>query len=241
LVIYVFILLDLLEQYWRVLFFIGSLALLPALFLKTPQDKTDIETRTTSYPSLLTFLQLFFCSGLSYAFFALAFTFSNGALPLFSKLTSKTIQNHTTLLFLIDMIFLPLAGLLGKKITSLKLMKLSLCLAFFIVPFSIFMLPYTNVSGVFIIRCLWVILGATFSANLYDFYYCLYPSKEQTYQISLATSLGSCFLGHTFSSSSLFIFQIFQSSLYIGIFFSCLCLLSFMVLQKKSKKLPYLV
>jgi MFS family permease len=234
---------NLLDPYWRTLFWVGSLSFIPAFILKKPSQPLKPISFNKTFIEIpkLAFLKVFMASGLSYAFFSLCFTFSNGALGLLTSITPLQNQHQTTLLFLIDLLLLPLFGMMSKLIDYQKLMKFSLLLALIYVPYSFFLLTRADLKGIFLIRLVWTTLGALFSANLYQFYQALFPNRAQLISLSISLSLGSCILGHGFSSSALLIFNLTGLASSIGLLFSLMAFTGFIVLQKNLQKKSYLL
>jgi MHS family proline/betaine transporter-like MFS transporter len=229
---------DLLDVYWRTLFWLGAISFIPALILKKPAQNPATETikPNLTHINSLSFLKVFMTSGYSYAFFSLCFTFSNGALGFISSITPFQNQHQTTLLFLIDLLLLPLFGLFSRIIEFEKLMRLSVIASTIFIPFSFFIISSVPPAGLFLIRLIWTALGALFSANLYQFYQRLFPQRKDLMTLSLAVSLGSCLLGHCFSSMALLIYNLSRNPFLIGLYFSILSITVWAVLHKKIKK-----
>jgi MFS transporter, MHS family, proline/betaine transporter len=234
---------DCLDRHWRLLFMLGSLCFIPALFLKKPNETSEIPR---SFPVFslsrnLSFLKVFINCGVSYMFFHMCFTFSNSAFCLFNKISQPLLQKQTSYLIAIDIILLPFFGLLANRFKLEQLMKWALLLAIAIIPLSLTFVKNLSPSSIFLVRLLWVTIGALFSANLYVYYNKLFPGKDGALPISIATSLGSALLGHCFSSLALYTFNMFSHPASVGILFSSICFLNFFFVEKKLEKKSYLV
>lgn len=233
--IYYFQIHNLFTNYWRVLFLLGSLTVLPAFFFKKP----SLTLHTTSHysPSLLPALKIAFIAGLSYAFFSLCFLFTSFLAALFQNYEGPIITKQTTSLLIIDLILLPICGLISNKISYLKLMKIALIIASILVPFLLFLIPIMSLFHFFMMRLCFTILGALFSCGLFRFCKDTMPHHHQLVTLSMSFSLGSALIGQSFPLIATTLYKIFPSGLSIGLFFSCLCLLGIISLEKKSSKL----
>lgn len=237
--IYYFQIHNLFHNHWRLLFFLGSFTVLPAFFFKQPSLKED----SSFYPpiTLINSLQIAVMTGISYAFFSLCFVLTSSLGTFFHQHKESSITKQTTILLIIDLILLPLSGLLSRKISYLSLMKGALITGAVLAPGLLFLMPLMNLSQLFIMRLCLTTLGAIFSCGLFRFCKDIMPHKHQFIALSISFSLGSALIGQSFALIATSIYKIFPSGLNIGLFFSFLCLLGLTTLRKKSKNIPNLI
>jgi len=199
--------------YWRVLYWIGGstgfIALLVRMLTTEKIEKVQMPT-----PLLLLFKRYYreltlivITSGLSYANYYMTTSLLNGYLPLITSITKQEAMSANTLILGLDLLLLPLAGILSRKFAARKL------LLFFSLFISLSALPlYTLLGSVSLlftiaIRMVFVILGVGFSVALFPFYCSLTPEKDRYTLIALGQSVGSHLLGTSACSLSLYLYK----------------------------------
>lgn len=237
--IYYFQINHLFEKNWRILFLLGTLSVLPAFFLKKPSHQLVDDTHAPV--KLVNSLQIIVVTGLSYAFFSLCFVFTSTPGILYKTSQTHLITLHSTYLLLIDLILLPLCGLISQKIHYIKMMRGSLFLSLVLVPFFLFSTEELSMSQLLILRLSFTILGAVFSSGVFRFCKDTMPYKNQTQALSFSFSIGSALIGQSFALISASLNKFLPSIFFVGLFFSFLCLLGLTALQKKLEKAPKLV
>lgn len=237
--IYHFQINHLFENHWRILFLLGTLSVLPAFFLKKPSYAP--EDNIQAPVKLINALQIIIVTGLSYAFFSLCFVFTSTPGVLYKTNQTHLITKHTTYLLLIDLMLLPLCGLISRKIPYTQMMRVSLFLALILVPFFLFSAEQLCSSQLLILRLLFTILGAIFSSGVFRFCKDTLPYKNQSQALSFSFSLGAALIGQSFALVSASLYKFLPSIFFVGLFFSFLCLLGLTALQKNLEKDPKLV
>ena len=233
------------ENYWRYLFIIGalcgSLGLVFRFFCEESQEfslekssRTNFLTSLWQYKKAITFIAL--ASGFSYVTYAIPFTLMNGFLPLISSVTrAEAVEMNTFLLFL-DMLTLPLFGMLTRYISYEKIMKFSaIALAIFAIPLFSLLSQATTLHAI-IVRTLIVLLGVAFAAPLHQWTLEIVPIKERYLIASFASSLGTQLFGAPCAAICLWLFQttgwVIAPAFYL--LFTAVCAVSALIFAKTS-------
>lgn len=206
------------ESHWRILFFFGALSgcvgLYLRLFCDEPREFSSQPPMISS--GLLTSLVrhkkeiLYLCiaSGFSYVTYAIPCTLMNGFLPLISSITKAEAVEMNTALLALDMLMLPLFGLLTRFISYAKLMQIvALALALLAIPLFLF-LEDASLLQAMVVRTTIVVLGVAFAAPFHQWTLDLIPVKERYLVSSFASSLGTQIFGAPCAAICLYLYQI---------------------------------
>ncbi|MFY7842815.1 MAG: MFS transporter [Rhabdochlamydiaceae bacterium] len=207
---------DLIKAYWRYLFWIGGSLCFFAYFFKTSvksyMSSQENESRTYTIPDMVkefpVLLQIFLCSGFSYACYYISFHFMNVYIPQVTNHTLSSMMDMNSWLLFCDIIFLLLAGLVTKYFDAQKMMKTVLICSFSLLPILNSFVVNSSFVYVFSYRLFIVGLGVFFTVP-----YCLWrlkhlPSSYKYTAVGIATVLGSQLLGSSSSFFCLFLFKL---------------------------------
>jgi MHS family proline/betaine transporter-like MFS transporter len=204
------------ENYWRYLFFFGAVCGSLGFFFRFYcEESLEFSSEKTlrkgfiaslwKHKKAIVFIAL--ASGFSYVTYAIPFTLMNGFLPLISSITkAEAVEMNTSLLFL-DMIVLPLFGMLSRYVSYEKIMK-SAVLALIVLAIPLFsLLVQATSSQAILVRTVIVLLGVAFAAPLHQWTLDIIPVKERYLVASFASSLGSQLFGAPCAAICLWLFQ----------------------------------
>lgn len=211
--------LELLETYWRGLYFIGCST---ALFGCLLRGKIHIKPSSESVFSYDHSLRLLFKSywqqrkvlfvvalaaGFSYSCYSIALVLMNGLIPLVSHITHAQVMRLNTILLILDFFTLPIFGLLARRFSRQKMMVAASALAV-ITGIPLFgLLQGAAFSTVIIVRISLVLIGVWFSANFYSWAQSLLPASQRYAIISFAYAVGSQIFGGPTVAISLWVFH----------------------------------
>lgn len=223
--------LNLVQEYWRVLYFIGCLTAIFVAYLRIPLKSllTHVPNKAvfqSSWTSLWEFrgplLAIAITSGFSYACYSLSLVFMNGFIPLISSVTKNEMLLLNTGLLWCDFLLLPLFGLLAQKFSREKMMLYSgLCTLIFGMPL-LWMLEEASFSTVVFVRFACVVIGVWFSAPLHAWFISLVPQSHRYTLISFGYAIGSQILGGPTAAISLWLFQQTNAIVMIGMYWMLL-------------------
>ena len=214
---------DLIEQWWRVLFFWGGLtAVLALLFRRKEQPGEVQEKREEIRKTLLTYkkplLAIMFVSGFSYVTYSMAFTLMNGFVPLVTSLSASQLLEINTIFLVIDMLLLPCFGLLAHRIGKERMMIGStLLLAVSALPLFA-LLNQSTLAVVICVRFIILLLGVAFGATYHAWALERIPKQHRYALLSLGYALGSQCIGMPSSAVSLWLYQKLGFSFAPGIY-----------------------
>lgn len=240
--------LNIIEQYWRLLYFIGGSAAVFALFFRkqfvdeplTIPKLQDLHQFVFSAENFTmnkeSFIALFLCSAFGYATYSMSFVLMNGFIPLMSNISKAEIVNMNTYLLLLDFLLLLLFGKISTYVDRTKLMTAALLTALFSSPFILTLLNNPTLTKVLILRTYFVIIGVWFSATFYA-----WCKSNITHNRCMVISLIYCFanitLGSSTSAISLWMYSITKLPASIGFYWIGLCCITAIALMQKKSPL----
>jgi|GEM_PF-415406 len=184
------------SDYWRVLFWCGSLLGIVAFFVRAHCEETeDFRTAPVEKLSLKGCYGPFFAiiggTAFSYAIYMIAVPFLTNFLPLISSLSKvQAMQANTWRLFL-DFLFLPFFGWLATLYSKEKVMSRAVQMTFFLsIPLFI-LLPFASSMIVIIIQAAFVLFGVAFAAPYQHWVQEAVPIKQRYRIIGLAKAIGA--------------------------------------------------
>lgn len=209
---------NIIEEYWRWLYFSGCFTGVFVAFLrvKIPLKLFFVKLKPElPFHSILKIcwnrrravVAIAIASGFSYASYSLSLIMMNGFAPLVSSVSKTEMMHLNTFLLIIDFLFLPLFGMIAKRFSREKMMMLSGAFAM-ISGFPLFwLLEGASLFNVILIRILLVMIGIWFSAPFHAWSQNLVPSPHRYTVISFGYALGSQLLGGPTAAISLWLFQ----------------------------------
>lgn len=142
-------------------------------------------------------LKIIIVNGANYLNFVIPFVIFNSLVPLFTQFKMAEMLKMNSILLVLDVILLPVFGLIGNKIGAKRLMIISsLAMTLFIVPLF-YLLPFASLLGVALIRIAIVIMGIGFSAPSYVWFYSLYKDNNRYLITGISYVIGAQLLNRT--------------------------------------------
>lgn len=202
------------EEFWRFLFLLGAcIGLIGWGMRRLPDDEGN---RQIVQPQSA--LRIFWeqrkavftiacVAGFSYANYYLVTTFMNGFLPLITPLTKAESVSLNSLLLGIDILFLPLFGLLSLKVNKERLMLLAI-LGIMGCSFPLLMLLQKGtlvVAGC--VRVALTVFGTCLAAPYHAWVFEKAPESHRYLVGALGTLLGGKFLGAPFPAFSFWLYH----------------------------------
>lgn len=210
--------LDMVYEYWRLLYFLGCSTALFAAFLRIKSPITPSLLSSTPVSSIQFVLKICWdnrnaliaiamASGFSYATYTLALVMMNGFIPLITSISKTEMMHLNTILLIVDFLLLPFFGIIACRFSREKMMFLSGILAV-VTGFPLFFfLQGAALLTVILIRLCLVIIGVWFSAPFHSWSQNLVPSTHRYTVVSFAYAIGSQVLGGPTAAISLWLFQ----------------------------------
>jgi MHS family proline/betaine transporter-like MFS transporter len=206
------------ENYWRLLYFIGSMTAIFAWYLRIKGNHTVFPKKQTTSAFFQSTCKAFWtmrkalctiaiASGFSYASYILALVMLNGLIPLVSEIPKETLMYVNTSLLFLDFLLLPVFGLLANRF-SRDLIMITAGITAFISGLPLFwLLQGASLPLIILIRVCIVVIGVWFSAPFHAWGQQLIPASHRYTMISLAYALGSQLLGGPTAAVSLWLFK----------------------------------
>lgn len=200
------------EEKWRLLFWIGGSSALLGILLRL---KTKTEALVSKKEPLLHILKankaillsIILLSGFSYTTYSLSFTLMNGFVPLITFLTKADVLKVNTALLVADMLLLPIFGYLAYRFGKEKVMLTALfCSLVGAIPlFSI--LSAASLERVIGVRLLIMTFGVAFAAPYYAWCIERIAPQHRFRILALGAALGSQLIGMPSSALCLWVYQ----------------------------------
>ncbi|MBA3958252.1 MAG: MFS transporter [Parachlamydiaceae bacterium] len=207
---------DLLQEGWRILYFIGCLTAFFGCLLRS-QISMDEKPRTVN-PSIRELLTHFWelrlrlltvavVAGFSYATYSVALILMNGFAPLVANVTLNQIMYLNTGLLILDFATLPLFGWLASIYSRERMMLASAACAT-VTGIPLFMLlDGGTLATVIAMRVCLVIIGVWFSSTFHSWSQHFIPAAHRYSVIAFAYALGSQVFGGPTVSISLWLYH----------------------------------
>ena len=201
------------DGFWRYLFWSGSLIGILGFFIrKIPLQKSIQIFDSNSIPKIAwkhkqAIFTIAAVSGISYANYYLVTTFMNGFLPLVSSITKAEAMSLNTFLLGLDMLLLPLFGLLSLKIKKEKLMLFSILGIMGCAIPLLLLLRFDNLLMAAAVRICFTVLGTCLAAPYHAWAFENTPSDHRYLVKSIGTLLGGKLLGTLFPMICLWLYQ----------------------------------
>lgn len=213
--------LNCIQDYWRLLYFLGCSTAAFACFLRMktlsglsdaqilpPSSERGIKFTLKScwnmrYPLFL----IAIAAGFSYASYTLALVMLNGLIPLISSITEAEMLHLNTFLLGMDFLLLPLFGYLANQFSREKMM-MSAAASALLTGFPLFWgLQGASLYSVIFIRFILVVIGVWFAAPFHAWAQNLIPRAYRYTVISFAYAIGCQVFGGPSAAISLWLFQ----------------------------------
>lgn len=243
------------EENWRMLYLLGSVTAVTGLILRLtlPADeKLQEKAEKThffkeSMHALLShrkeLIMIALASGFSYSTYTVALVMINGFIPMVSPFSYASIMKMNSALLILDLILLPLSGLLASKFSKEKMMVASILAAAFLGAPLFMLLEGASYTMIVMIRVLFVVIGVFFSANFHAWSQHLVPKTNRGIVISFGYSIGSQLLGGPTATLSLWLYSKTQSLAFASgywVILAFFCLLAFSKMFEVFIKTPSL-
>lgn len=192
---------NLVEAYWRFLYFGGALTALVGMGIRfTLREEVPKKVKHSPVLEVLwkerrLFFAICMVMGFSHAIYESVTSLMNGYLPFVSQLTKADSMHINTAILVLDFFLLPLFGYLAMRLSYKRTMAFFLLLTM-VLAFPLFQgLEQANSMTVSAIRVVFVILGVGFSAPLYAWAQESTPQAHRYTLISFGTAVGSQLIG----------------------------------------------
>ncbi len=206
---------DVFEAFWRIPFFMGSLCGVCGIGLRlftkeTHEQKVQISLRehfqqVWEHRSLIVLIAL--VAGFSYSIYTHIFTLMNGFLPFVSTITKQEACAVNTVLLLLDLLLLPLFGLVAKKWTKERLMGGSAVLMILLALPLFLLLQEASMQSTIFVRIVLVTIGVAFAASYHHWSQERVPKHLRYTVVATATAIGSQVIGLPSATISLWLYQ----------------------------------
>lgn len=245
-VIALFCSLKIIETHWRLLYLFGSSTALLAIFLrrKLPSFNREKKTPLTLDLFFKNRKQLFYIAltaGFSYATFSVAFILTNGLTPFIANVSQDDMIYLNTVLLGLDLLMLPLFGLIANIVSPEKLMRVTSLMAAFLSLPLFYCLEHANFTLIILVRTLFVIIGVGFSATFYSWAKNFVSIPQKLTLISLGYALGTQIIGGPTALISLWLFAKTGIPLLAGSYWMLLAIVTYVALkyEKTTSRITY--
>lgn len=208
------------ELYWRIPFWISSITACIGIYLRIRAKENYLSLLpTTTHINILSairrykvnFLRVIIASGMSYITYSIPFIFFNSFIPQISAVTYKEMMTLNTTLLALDMLALPLFGILADKVSPARLMSfMAALLALFTLPLFL-MLNGAGLIFIIGLRIFIVLIGLGFCASIHAWFMTQFHGPERYVLVGLAYSFGSEALGRSAPAICLLLFNLTHS------------------------------
>ncbi len=208
--------LEIVEQYWRMLYLAGFITALFAgmIRLQTLQDAPVQEPKEPFlthikrlWPLRSILIPLILASGFSYACYSTAFVLITGLSPLVCSVTKAEMAKLSTLMLIFDFATLPLFGLLAARLERGRMMQVAALFPLFLGLPLFCLLQDATYATLILIRICLVTIGVSFSAPFHSWSQSFVEKRLRYTAISFSYAIGSQLFGGTTSAISLWLYQ----------------------------------
>lgn len=211
--------LNCIQEYWRILYFLGCSTAIFACVLRMktlfdlpkaiqPSSESSLKFALKScWTMRQPLLLIAVAAGFSYASYTLALVTINAFIPLISSISQAEMLHLNTFLLAIDFILLPLFGFLANQFSREKMMMSAGACALISGLPLFWSLEGTSFYGVILIRLVLVIIGVWFSAPFHAWAQNLIPPAHRYTVISFSYAIGCQIFGGPSAAISLWLFQ----------------------------------
>ena len=223
------------EFYWRIAFMLGLVTGIIGVIIRvfnSPEVLENGPIKQNNFKNSVSFLgenklKLFKISifaSFSFLTYTLPFVFLNNFIPLVSDIKFNDLLIHNTILLAIDILMIPIFGILADKFSYSKIMFFSACaLAVTIMPIF-YILPMLTLMQITLIKTWIIILGVAFVAPLNALLLKL-TQGQQKYLISgVGYSLGTEILGRNIPVICLLLWKITNNTLAPALYILLICI-----------------
>jgi MFS family permease len=208
---------QLVESFWRGFFFLGFATGSISLYIRVCGiENFEFKSRLTSaktslWAALKLYRKEFFAiiavSGLTYSTYQFSLVFLNGFLPLVSNVTAAEVYSANTQVLVLDLLFLPLFGMLADRYGATRQMLFS-CFALFCTAIPLLMMcDQASLPLILLIRCIWVWLAIWFSAPFHAWIQQLVPPEHRYTLLSFGYAIGTQVIGAPLPSVALWLYK----------------------------------
>ena len=190
------------EIYWRYAFVSGIVTGLIGLVMRyivldgfTPQPIEKIKLHKIVIKYRFIIFQIILVSSVSYMTFSVPFIFLNKFIPLLTDITLTQMMGYNSIMMLLDILLLPVAGHIAQKYNIAKWMaSMAMILAVTAIP-GFYMLDKVPFYGILAIKLWFVVVGLAFAAPLKAWLFSLINTGERYMITGLGYSIGTEVLG----------------------------------------------
>jgi MFS family permease len=229
------------SDYWRYLFWAGSLSGLAGWILRASLIKEQSCKLQVNFKEILaewrTICSIAAVVGYAYSNYYLITNFLNGFLPLVSSISRKEALGLNSILLTLDLCLLPLFGWLTLYIKKENLMLGALTAGALLLAPLFCLLDEASITTAASIRITLMLIGVCFSAPYYAWARDRCKSATRFSTLSLGFALGSGLIGGTTPALSLWLYQQTTYTLSAALpVFAAACLAGWALLQHRSEE-----
>lgn len=190
------------DIYWRYAFISGAITGLIGLIIRfriidnyVPKLRPQAKAHKIVVKHRISILRIIFVSSFSYITFAIPFVFLNKFVPLFADVSLTQMMTYNSIMMVIDIALLPIAGHLSQKYDVSKWMaSMVTILAVTAIP-AFYLLNKLPFYGIMCVKLWLVVVGLAYAAPLRAWLFSLINTSERYMITGLGYSIGTEVLG----------------------------------------------
>lgn len=236
--------LGLIQEYWRVLFFISFATSLVGIYIRynTRDSEEFLMSKTVDHPPLFEtiqsywrpFLAIAVTAGFSYTTFEISFLFLNSFAPLVTDVTKSQMLILNTGLITLDMLLLPIFGLFADRVSPTRQMQWAAVIALIASLPLMALCKDASYSTIVCIRLIWMVIGVAFCASFHAWSQELIPARHRYTLISLAYTIGSQLIGGPFAAIGLWLYKSSELAYLPGLYILAVAFVTLLSLRLTS-------
>lgn len=236
--------LNVVQDCWRILYFLGCSTAIFAIFLRARMAVSDSNLSSESSVKFLlktcwdnrqALLTIAIAAGFSYACYTIALVTMNGFIPLITSITKENMMHLNSVLLCMDFFLLPIFGIIAQKFSREKVMIGAALMAGITGIPLLWFLEGSTLLVVILIRLILVVIGVSFSAPFNSWAQQLVAPSQRYTVISFAYAIGSQIFGGPSAAIALWLFQKTNWIPSIGLYWMGLGLLtSYLIVRQRA-------
>lgn len=189
--------------YWRYAFLSSALTGLAGLWLRSllkEVPKERVEQKYNTNVSIITknrwkILQIIIISSFSYMTYIIPFVFLNKFISALQPVNDVAILTHNSALLVLDIILLPIFGIIAQRFTYHKWMSAMSALLMVIIIPIFYALPNASIIEITILKLFIVVIGVAFVAPMNAWFFEILQGNDKYLLMGLGYSIGTELLG----------------------------------------------
>ena len=193
--------------YWRIAFILGIITGICGIILRMSSkielkeleinNNHEINTITILSENKWKILKLIPITSFTFVTYTVPFIFLNNFIPLFTNIKTPDLLVHNTILLVIDIMIIPIAGYLADKFNVAGWMAImSSLLALTAMPLFA-LLPHLSIMGITLVKIWIIVIGVSFVAPLNALIFKMLKGREKYMINGLGYAIGTELLGRS--------------------------------------------